>query len=39
MINVVLRIIVIELYYVGGFPLKEVSELGFVSIKVFFLVL
>jgi hypothetical protein len=30
---------VTDLYYVGGFLLKEASELGFLSIKVSFLVL
>jgi hypothetical protein len=35
----VLRIIVIELYFVEGFPLEEASELGFLSIKVSLLVL
>ena len=36
MINFVLRIIVIEYYYVGGFPLEQVSEHCFLSIKVLF---
>ena len=35
----VLEIIVIELCFVGGFSIKEESELGFISIKVSFLVL
>jgi hypothetical protein len=37
--KVVLRIIVIELFSVGGFPLEEASEPCFLSIKVSFLVL
>jgi hypothetical protein len=31
-----LRIIVIELYSIGGFPFEEESELGLISIKVSF---
>jgi len=34
-----LEIILIELFYVGGFPLKEASEHYFHSIKVLLLVL
>jgi hypothetical protein len=34
MMKLVLRIILIEIYYARGFPLEEESELGFLSIKV-----
>jgi hypothetical protein len=37
--NIVLRIIEIELWSVGGFLLKEASEHCFLSINVLFLVL